>query len=107
LPEAVARLVSAATVADTLAAELALEPALLLVPLLVEFEADPAAWADAALDALTRLERAAAWLLPIPPIDIMNSPIPRDRSTRVYRLGYKELEPFFCSFALKSCRRRY
>ncbi len=73
LPDSITRLVSAATVEPTPAVELAVEFEVLLV--LVAVPAGVAAAtvfaAEAALDALKRLYRAEAWLLPTLAIDIM------------------------------------
>jgi hypothetical protein len=73
LADSVARLVSAATVEAMLAVELAVE--LEVLPVLAAVPAGVAAatvfFAEAALDALKRLDTAAAWLLPTLPIDIM------------------------------------
>jgi len=68
-PDSVARLVSAATVAARLAVELGLEVLLAAVP--AEVAAATVFSADAALDALRRLDRAEAWPLLMLPIDIV------------------------------------
>ena len=70
-PDSVARLVSAATVEATLAVEPAVELDVLPAPARAEVAAAAVFAAEAALDALKRLDRAEAWLLPMLPIDIM------------------------------------
>jgi hypothetical protein len=71
--DSVARLVSAATVEAVLAVELAVELEVLLVlaAALAGVAAATVFCADAALDALKRLDTAEAWLLLMLPIDIM------------------------------------
>jgi hypothetical protein len=68
-PDSVARLVSAATVAARLAVELGLEVLLAATP--AALAAAAVFSADAALDALRRLDRAEAWPLLMLPIDIV------------------------------------
>jgi hypothetical protein len=74
-PDSVARLVNAAIVEATPAVELAVELEVLLVLAVVFAEVAAAAVfaAAAALEALKRLYRAEAWLLPTLPIDITTS----------------------------------
>jgi hypothetical protein len=69
--DSVARLVSAATVEATFAIWLAAELEGLLAPAMVAVAAATVFCAEAALDALKRLDRAEAWLLLTLPIDIM------------------------------------
>jgi hypothetical protein len=70
LVEAIARLVSAAAVDAAVAVEFAAEPEAPLA-LAAEVAAATVFCADAALEALNRLESAEAWLLPMLPIDII------------------------------------
>jgi hypothetical protein len=92
-PDSVTRLVSAATVDAKLVEEPVPELWLPLVPAVAALEAAVAAavfWADAALDALKRADRAEALLLPILPIDIMASD--RDPWIQAYRPVGRKLE---------------
>jgi hypothetical protein len=97
LPDSVARLVSAATVDATLAAEVAVE---LDAPLAAAVVTPATEFcAEAALDALKRLDRTEAWLLPTLPIDIM--PPPANRWNQVYRPMFQELEGAACGDAAR------
>jgi hypothetical protein len=69
--DSVARLVNAATVEATFAVWLAAELEGLLAPAVVAVAAATVFCAEAALDALKRLDRAEAWLLLMLSIDIM------------------------------------
>ena len=90
-PDSVTRLVSAATVDAKLVEEPVPELWLPLVPAVAALEAAAAVfWADAALDALKRADRAEALLLPILPIDIMASD--RDPWIQAYRPVGRKLE---------------
>ena len=95
-PDSVARLVSAATVEATLAVKLTMELGVLpvLAGVLAEVAAATVPVAEAALEALKRLDRAEAWLLLLTlPIDIMTPG--RDRCNHRYRPGFEELEEDF------------
>ncbi len=84
LPDAVARLVSAATVEATVAAELAVETEAALV--------EPELAAEAELEVLNRLDSEGAWLLLILPIDIMTST--GFAASRIYRPSLEGLERY-------------
>jgi hypothetical protein len=87
-PDSVARLVSAATVAARLAVELGLEVLLAATP--AALAAAAVFSADAALDALRRLDRADTCPLLMLPIDIMNPHC--EHWNLGYRPGFSELE---------------
>jgi hypothetical protein len=73
LPAAVARLVNAATVEATLVVEPGVELEVLPALALLGAAAAAALVAEGALEEFKRLERAEAWLLETPLIDIMTS----------------------------------